>query len=149
MKVTDAEILQAIWRQQVIRTASGVITNYVGNHKGLCSKDSQWFAQMQYMISRAVLGLPLSKGHLGRRLKALIGEDGLEWHGRPGNGYRFVGARTDEVFETAINWWSEQGVPGGYDADAKCMRTVFVDQFDEKVVELERYLLNRFGESKP
>ncbi len=40
MKVTDAEILQAIWRAQVKKTARGVIDNYIGGTKGL-KRDSE------------------------------------------------------------------------------------------------------------
>ncbi|MCQ9186815.1 hypothetical protein KMT30_48820, partial [Streptomyces sp. IBSBF 2953] len=89
MKVTDAEILQAIWRAQVKKTARGVIDNYIGGTKGLKrdSEQDRHYAQYQYMIGRGSLGIALGKGQLARRLKALIGGENLQWQGSPGHVY--------------------------------------------------------------
>lgn len=66
MKVTDAEILQAIWRAQVKRTAKGVINNYIGASKGLKGDIDQYRFYSQYlsMVGRGTLGITLSKGLL-------------------------------------------------------------------------------------
>ncbi|KJH75314.1 hypothetical protein [Pseudomonas sp. ES3-33] len=147
MKVTDAEILQAVWLAQVRRTARGVITNYVGGSKGLTGERDQdrHFAQYQSMISRGGLGIQLSKGQLARRLKALIDGDTLHWCGRPGNAYEFRTETAMAVFRYARNWWADRGVPSGFDEVNKRMRTIRLSDYDKLAVQLEQELLERFG----
>ncbi|APC14600.1 hypothetical protein BLL42_02190 [Pseudomonas frederiksbergensis] len=147
MKVTDAEILKAIWQAQVKKTAKGVITNYVGGSKGLKSDREQdrHYAQYQSMISRGGLGIPLSKGQLARRLKALIGGDNLQWRGHPGNAYEFCTDAAMDVFRFARNWWEERGVPAGFDQVKKCMRTIQLSDYESLAAQLEQELLERFG----
>lgn len=146
MKVTDTEILKAIWQAQVKRTAKGVITNYVGGSKGLTGDTEQdrHYAQYQSMISRGGLGIPLSRGQLARRLKALIGGDNLQWRGT-GNAYEFCTDAATDVFRFARNWWEERGVPTGFDQVKKCMRTVWLSDYEGLAAQLEQELLERFG----
>jgi hypothetical protein len=144
MKVTDAEILQAIWRKQVKTTAKGVIVNYMGGGKGLEGKRSQHHAQDIHIVSREGLELPLSRGHLRKRLVAIIGTGDLCWSVHGCTFWR-KNAMADEVFDYAIQWWSERGVPSGYDEAGKRMRTARVDDFDVKVAQLETELIERFG----
>lgn len=147
MKVTDAEILQAIWRAQVKKTARGVIDNYIGGTKGLRrdSEQDRHFAQYQYMIGRGNLGIALGKGQLARRLKALIGGENLQWQGAPGHVYEFRTDAAMDVFRFARNWWADHGVPSGWDADNQCMRTMRLDNYDDLAAQLEQELLERFG----
>jgi len=147
MKVTDAEILRAIWLTQVKRTAKGVITNYVGGSKGLTGDSDQdrHFAQYQSMISRGNLGIPLSNGQLARRLKALIDGKTLHWNGRPGNAYEFRTEASMNVFRFARNWWAERGVPSGFDQVNKRMRTIRLSDYESLAAQLEQELLDRFG----
>ena len=147
MKVTDAEILRAIWLAQVKRTARGVITNYVGGSKGLTGDTDQdrHYSQYQSMISRGGLGIQLSNGQLARRLKVLIDGKNLHWCGRPGNAYEFRTDAAMDVFRFARNWWAERGVPTGFDSDKKCMRTARVSDYESLAAQLEQELLEQFG----
>ncbi len=146
MKVPDSEILRAIWRAQVKKTASGLITNYVGGGKALSSGDSQRYAQGLHMISRRAWGVPLSYAQLRRRTIALIKDSSLPWRSDfNGSTIWIDDQRAKDVFEFARQWWRDQGVPEGFDEERKCMRTVQVDGFGEKVEQLEAELLERFG----
>ena len=147
MKVPDTDILQAVWRAQVKRTARGVITNYVGGSKGLTGDTDQHrhYAQYQSMISRGGLGIQLSNGQLARRLKALIDGDILHWCGRPGNAYEFRSETAMSVFRYACNWWAERGVPSGFDEINKRMRTIRLSDYESLADQLELELLERFG----
>ncbi|RBL69834.1 hypothetical protein C3E98_019270 [Pseudomonas sp. MWU13-2625] len=146
MKVTDEEILQAIWRAQVKKTANGVITNYVGGGKALSGSDSQRYAQGLHMISRRAWGVPLSYAQLRRRTLTLIKARSIPWHtGFNGSIIWIDDQRAKAVFEFARQWWRDQGVPEGFDEQRKRMRTVQVDEFGEKVEQLEAELLERFG----
>ena len=147
MKVTNAEILQAIWRAQVKRTAKGVIDNYFGGNKGLKGDSDQdrHYSQYLSMVSRGALGIPLSKGHLAYRLKALIGVGALQWFGRPGNAYEFRTDAATDVFHFARKWWEERGVPSGFDKQNQRSRTARIDDYENLAAQLERELLERFG----
>jgi len=147
MKVTDAEILRAIWLAQVKRTAKGVITNYVGGSKGLTGDRDQdrHFAQYQSMISRGNLGIPLGNGQLARRLKSLIGQHGLKWRDGRSSSYEFMTDAAMDVFRFARNWWAERGVPSGFDEINKRMRTIRLSDYESLAEQLEQELLERFG----
>lgn len=147
MKVTDAEILQAIWRAQVKKTARGVIDNYIGGTNGLKrdSEQDRHYAQYQHMIGRGNLGIALGKGQLARRLKALIGGENLQWQGSPGHVYEFRTEAAMDVFRFARIWWAGHGVPSGWDADNQCMRTMRLDNYDTLAAQLEQELLERYG----
>ena len=147
MKVTDAEILKAVWRAQVKRTARGVITNYVGGSKGLTGDrdHDRHYAQYQSMISRGGLGIQLSKGQLARRLKSLIDGKTLHWSGRPGSAYEFRTEAAMNVFRFARNWWAERGVPSGFDEINKRMRTIRLTDYESLAEQLERELIGAFG----
>lgn len=150
MKVPDSEILQAIWRAQVKRTAKGVIVNYVGGSKGLTGERDldRHFAQYLSMISRGALGISLSNGQLARRIKSLIGQAGLQWNGRPGNAYEFQTQAATEAFHFARNWWAERGVPTGFDHENQRMRSIKLSDYESLVAQLENELLDQFGERK-
>jgi hypothetical protein len=147
MKVTDAEILKAVWLAQVKRTARGAIDNYIGGGKGLKndSEQDRHFAQYQSMISRGNLGLPLSNGQLARRLKALIGSHGLKWRDGQSNSYEFMTDAAMDVFRYARSWWAEYGVPSGFDEINKCMRTIRLTDYESLAEQLERELIEVFG----
>ena len=146
MKVTDEEILQSIWRAQVKKTANGVITNYVGGGKALSGSDSQRYAQGLRMISRRAWGVPLSYAQLRRRTLALIKARSIPWRADFNGSIIWIDdQRAKDVFEFARQWWRDQGVPEGFDEQRKRMRTVQVDEFGEKVEQLEAELLERFG----
>ena len=144
MKVTDAEILSAIWRAQVKATAKGVICNYVGGVKGVEGKSSQHYAQDLHIVSRERLGIPLTKGHLRKRLVSLIGTGDLCWSVHNCTFWR-KNYMADVVFDYAVKWWTERGVPSGYDKVEKRMRTAYVDDFDGKLAQLESELFERFS----
>lgn len=146
MKATDAEILQAIWRAQVKKTAKGVITNYVGGNKGLTgdSEQDRHYAQTLYMISRGGLGVGLSNGQLARRLKALIAGESVQWCGPRAHAYEFRTEAAMEVFRFARSWWEQRGRPSGFDQINERMRTIRLTNYEGMAEELELELLDRF-----
>lgn len=100
----------------MMRTAKGVITNYVGGSKGLTGDSDQGrhYAQYQSMISRDGLGINLSKGQRARRVNVLI--DGDKLHDaavRVTHEHRTKAAM--DAFQFAREWWTEHGVPIGFD----------------------------------
>lgn len=149
MKVTDDEILAAIWRQMVSNTAGGVVDNYISGKKGirrLVDSHDFYYAQNVHVMARENWGIPLSYGHLRRRAVAAIKASDLPWWPRGEFSSVWLNnARAREVAGAAAAYWTSLGVPTGWDEDNKCMRTAHVDDFGAHVEKLRDILLDRFG----
>lgn len=145
MKVTDKQILDAIWRRMIINTARGAVSRYVGGFYGLAGDRMRRYGQDLHIISRAALGVPLSHGHLRKRIIALINAGELQWLTHDCT-YWINCERSLEVWNRATDWWASRGVPGGYDNDKGGMRTAPLENFAELADQLERELLFEFGE---
>ncbi|EEE2003753.1 hypothetical protein [Salmonella enterica] len=95
MKITDKEILLAVWQATVQRLPYEATHHYVGNLRGLAPSDEYWHQSATEICSvfrEAALDLPLSKGQSLRRIKALIERNRLVVSGRrprPGEGFHF------------------------------------------------------------
>ncbi|MCY1396457.1 hypothetical protein D3C76_507940 [compost metagenome] len=144
MKVTDDELLAAVWRRMVIGTARGTVTRYVGGKIGLAGNDMRSYGQDIHIIDRERLGIPLSSGHLRKRLIALVEAGLLRWVVRDCT-FWLDCMRGLDVWRRASDWWSAKGVPGGYEK-GQGMRTVRLENFDSLVKQLETELLAEFGE---
>lgn len=145
MKVSDNEIIAAVWRRMVIATARGAISKYVGGTYGLAGDLMRGYGQDCSMVGRKSLGVPLSNGHLRRRLISLIDSGRLQWAICDCT-FWIDCDRTTAMYQRATEWWISQGVPGGYCDVKKGMRTAPLDDFDELVKQLEDALMAEFGD---
>lgn len=143
-KVSDEELLRAIWLLQVRTTARGCIDNYVGDRKGLASASSRKYAQDIHIISRSNLSVPLSNGHLRKRLVRLIDQGKVQWSLRNCT-FWIDNELAKDVFDYACDWWANNGVPSGYDENSESMRCKKIDDFDSLVDRLENELVEKFG----
>lgn len=95
MKITDKEILMAVWRATVKRLPYSATHHYFGGRYGLTNGDEFWHQAATEICSvwrDHSLDLPLSKGQSLRRIKALIERNRLVVSGRrprPGEGFHF------------------------------------------------------------
>lgn len=145
MKVSDEELLAAIWREQVRTTARGCVDHYVGGRKGLCGESSQHYAQDIHIVSRERLGVPLSKGQLRKRLVRLIEGGKAQWSVGDCT-FWLNNDKAKEVFSYARAWWTDRGVPSGFDEETRGMRCVTIEGFDDLAIQLAEELLGKFGE---
>lgn len=147
-KVSDEELLNAIWLLQVRKTAKGCINNYFGGLSGLKSDSSRRYASDIHLVcDRHQIDVDLSSGHLRKRLIQLIDGGFLQWGTRKCT-FWIDSEKAKEVFDYAVSWWQSKGVPSGYDQDKKSMRCEKIEGFDELVKELEEELVYVFGESE-
>lgn len=75
MKITDKEILMAVWRATVKRLPYSATHHYVGNLRGLAGEGDYWHRSATQIcsISRGyTLDLPLSVSQSLRRIKSLV-----------------------------------------------------------------------------
>lgn len=144
MKVSDDELMSAVWRQMVRATARGSIDHYVGNRKGIRDESMRCYAQDIHIVSRHVLAVTLSLGHLRKRLVRLIESGRCKWvvHGCT---FWIDDARAKEVFEYSSDWWAKAGVPEGFDQERKACRCRVVEGYDYLADQLESELMDIFG----
>uniref|UniRef100_A0A7M2QND9 Uncharacterized protein n=1 Tax=feces metagenome TaxID=1861841 RepID=A0A7M2QND9_9ZZZZ len=93
MKITDKEILLAVWHATVKKLPYTATHHYVGNLRGLAGESDYWHRSATQIcsISRGyVLDVPLSVSQSLRRIKALIARNRLliSSH-RPGEAFYF------------------------------------------------------------
>lgn len=147
-KVSDEELLNAIWLLQVRKTANGCTDNYFGDLKALKSDNHRRYAQDIHMtMDRHKINVDLSSGYLRRRIIRLINNGFVQW-GTYKCTFWIDSEKAKEVFDYAVQWWSSNGVPSGYDQDKKAMRCKKIEGFDELVKELEEELVCVFGEKR-
>lgn len=144
MKVTDDEILRAVWRGMVKATARGAVCKYVGSRYGLNSDDFRYHWQDIHILGRDRLGVNLGSGQLRRRIVRLIDAGQMRWTIRD-CAFWIDCPRAAEVWNRATAWWSAAGIPRGYEKGSG-MRCVEVADFDRRVGELEQILLGEFGD---
>ncbi|MGZ4968074.1 MAG: hypothetical protein ACXV8O_01545 [Methylobacter sp.] len=145
MKVTDEELIKAIWILQVKKSARGCIHNYIGDRKGVASESHLKYSQDIHIMSRHQLGVDLSNGHLRKRLVTLIESGAVQWSTNQCS-FWINNEKAKEVFDYACDWWSNQGVPSGYDQERKAMRCEKIEEFDDLATQLEEDLVLMFGE---
>lgn len=146
MMVTDQEIVRAVWLGMVKATARGAVCRYVGGRYGLNSESSRYHGQDIHILGRGRLGIPLGNAHLRRRIVGLINSGQLKWTIHE-CAFWIDCQRAIEVWSRAIGWWADKGIPSGYE-EGRGMRCLAMDDFDQRVVELEQILLDEFGDYK-
>ncbi|MEL4399089.1 hypothetical protein AAEJ42_02255 [Shewanella algae] len=149
MKITDEELLQCIFANQLRRTAQGVLHRYVGDRYGLINQqDNSWIvsAMTTSTTARHCVTTKISKQQLLHRLRDL---------GRQGElkidhfSFYIESCRARQAVETACEYWRSIGVPVGFDNDNGRMRCVplphFQQNLNECIATLDAKFLNNLG----
>lgn len=147
-KITDDELMLAIWKNQLRRLATGVLHHYIGGEYGLVNDDRYWYlaASSEHILNRHRVTDVVTKMHLRKRIVDLIqkgrvhspyGEDVLTFCVDCGDAKR--------AFEDARDFWLSKGVPQGM-TDGKC-NTAKIDRFCELVKECQDMLEDKYGQS--
>ncbi|WP_193157260.1 hypothetical protein [Citrobacter cronae] len=93
MKVTDKDILKAVWRATVLKLPYTATHHYVGDLRGLAPTDEYWHQSATQIctVSRGyVLNIPLSPSQSLRRIKLLVERQRLVMSlGVPGGSFYF------------------------------------------------------------
>jgi hypothetical protein len=141
MKITESELLQAVWELQIKNVSSDVLHKYVnGGHSVVVN---EWFWRSSstavHICSRQKLTNLIGKQQILKRLRTMIFEGSIEWKHK---GCTF-GIKNDylnqSLFEDARNFWLELGVPTGFENGK--WKTAIVDNILEKKQLAFEYLL--------
>ncbi|WP_027858399.1 hypothetical protein [Marinobacterium jannaschii] len=145
MKISDKELLDAVWENQLRLLSRTVLHKYMGGSYGLACGDDFWFyaSSSEHIVSRQRVTDLISKKHLRSRIVSLINEGKIH----SPNGDRVLGFCIDsdlarEAFSAAREFWLSKGVPEGHsEGRANTVRGI---DFDAIAAECEGMLLKRF-----
>jgi len=148
LKISDDELLQAIWIAQLKRVALGVLENYIGGTYGVCDDREFDFEHSTslHRCNRECITDRISKAHMLGRIRKLCQEKRIKSHyGDDLLTFGFTNAQMRAAFDYSRKFWLDNGVPTGYDKENQCMRTANLDNktelFSKLVSELEsKYL---------
>jgi len=112
MKITDEELLELIWHEQLRHIAKNVRGKYVGGRYGLHEESYLWVdsATQLQLCARTSITKEISAGHLLVRLKKMISEGKLTDIKRSGL-YRIEEEKYPEIYEAAVSFWVDKGLP--------------------------------------
>jgi hypothetical protein len=149
MKITDDELLHAIWLNQLKNLSSGVLCNYIGGGVGLWRNFE--FASDQHIRWREEVTDRLSKQQLLKRIRKLA-ECGkiTSPYGKRLLTFYIESPAAREAYEAANQWWRERGVPEGYGKhpDGRdYAKTVKLDNLDALKAECAQYLLANWSDA--
>ncbi|BBB29338.1 hypothetical protein [Neptunomonas japonica] len=147
MKITDENLLNAVWENQMRLLAKGVLHKYNGGFYGVVCDDEYWlFASMaEHMASRQRITDLIKKPHLRSRIARLILEKKIySVYGKSLLTFCINSDHAKAAFKDARQFWLSSGVPEGY-SEGKA-NVVSLPYFDVLADECESMLINKYGQ---
>ena len=151
-KITDKELLIAIWERQISQLSHRVISNFIGGNIAVCDGDKTYYEFSSHIsqTSRHLLTNKIGPKQLLKRIR-LLNENGLLKIDRYGAFY-IDNSESFEAFKFARNWWCKAGVPTGYSKE-KCTdgryrttaNTVSMPGWKTKALELKEILMQKYA----
>lgn len=140
MKISDENFIEALWRRQVHNAAKGVIDNYIGGTKGVCSEGESWlqYAVDVHTAERQHITDKIGKQQILKRIRDLIDRGHVMWCVKDCTFMLRAPERNQALFDDARQSWLDLGVPTGID-NGVC-RSVKVEDFDAKVEQVREKL---------
>lgn len=153
MKITDDELLHAIWLNQLENLSSGVLVNYVGGKSGLVGDNPTEFifASGQHTRWREEVTDRLSKQQLLKRIRKLAEQEKVKSTGSARLLTFYIDSpAAREAFKAARQWWSEQGVPEGcgeHPDGRSYAKIIKLNNLDALKAECAQYLLDNWSDA--
>lgn len=137
MRITDVELLEAIWQNQLRRLSRAVLSKYLGGRYGLVDDADFWYksASSEHRISRSNITEEIGSQQLLKRLRELHKKGLLSTSHAGFLTFYIAGNNAEEAFKEARQWWKNKGVPEGIE-DGAC-RTTPMDENTVKELSLE------------
>ena len=159
MKITDEELLKAIWTNQLRLLSTEVLQNYIGGSVGVCGdRDEDYkYSSYEHIRSRCRITDKIGSQQLLKRLRELKSKNLIEtymaiWR-QPESFLCFMikNDKSLEAFKSARQFWLDKGVPTGYstlDDGRGCANSTKDVVVDSLLPECEKMLMEKYGEVK-
>lgn len=141
MKISDEDLIEAVWLKQISNTAKGVLHNYVGGTKGLCQVDGNWqvYATDVHVSERHLITNKIAKQQIYKRVRDLISRGFLYWSMEDTCFALDNKERTLNLFLAARSAWVSLGVPelskGNMSASIK------IENYESKLEQVKEMLI--------
>jgi hypothetical protein len=109
MKITDQQLMQAIWRLQLKQLASRVLDHYVGGRYATREDDHTSMFYSSYVYGTMVI-TALSDSQRRVRIKRLI-TAGYIYQSTTGGSFCIQSPQATQAFQAARQFWLDKGVP--------------------------------------
>lgn len=148
MKISDEELLRMIWHNQLLLATEAVLCEYVGDRVGLVNIDDYfWMHKAMYLLlnERHKLHAPIGDQQLLYRLHELARQQFIVID-RYRRSFYIDSHTAREAVRCAWEFYFRYGIPEGYDADNRCMRTKKVAHLNALKSSCQRHIMQRFGD---
>lgn len=147
MKITDKELINALWKQMLINMSKKCITTYAGGNHGLDELNSTSFIAASEVTKYSFNCDRLKRKQLYSRLKKLTADyDCIKQHI---NAYYYIDSIDAKIaFSMCHKFYELKGVPIGYDKKLNKIRTIRIDNYDDIVKECQDHLIENYYDQK-
>lgn len=154
-KITDEELLDAIWIQQLKKLARRVINHFIGGSINVCRDEEGRYIQCcdLHVMRREKITDKIGRKQLLHRIRKLVNDGKLRLAYDPSILLTFIidGESTKNAFNDSRKFWIDYGVPYGYhelkDGRTYANTTKIID-FDELLPQCEKMLLDKYGDRR-
>lgn len=147
MRISDSELLQAAWENQLRLLSRGVVHKYIGGSYGLCRDDVFWLthSMAEHSISRHRITSKIGPQQLLARIRKLYADGRLaSTYGDRLLTFYIPGEVANAAFKAARNWWLEKDLPEGTENGGLRSLAMPKEEFDRLASECAEYLLESF-----
>lgn len=151
MKVTDDELLLAIFERHLERMPSQIVNHFVGRQYGLrdLQIETQGVGSLFYITAteRNQINVKLSHSHKLSRIKDLVAKGKLKARLLADDSLNFFYLDTPAMINAigaTYEFWLKKGVPSGWCSESQSMRCIALDNFDALCQECTESLKAEF-----
>lgn len=141
MKITDDELLRAIWQRMLHNVVVAVTNHYIGGDRGLCKSDYRFAFRFDvHICNRATLTDKIGKQQLLSRVRKLINEGKLKGTGGSLLTTFYVDLPCrEEVYDFCRQLWIEKGL-------TETPMAISDEEFFLSADEIRAILLEKYGD---
>lgn len=144
MKVTDTELMQAIWKNQLYLLSNNVLLRFFGNARSVCESSTECFlhASAESRADVVNIDVPLVPTYTMVRIKKLK-EKKLVSSKDKMRSFYIDGEQAWSAFEDARSWWFEHGMVGGTKGKKVSSKFMVFDTLNDMTKECYEFLLEK------
>jgi hypothetical protein len=149
MKISDKQLLDAVWHNQLSLLSGGVLHRFIGGGNGVCRDDDFWFwsASSEHVSFIQNITKSIGRQQLRARIRRLI-ERGHIYSGSRADLCTFMidDLNARAAFHDARQFWLSQGVPEG--STNGVINSTIINDLEGKTAQCLSMLMDKYGRGK-